>query len=383
MSVAIISYDTKFVENLIESLKGIKYEVFGDSLAFIKGFNDSINTVVYDASSGVFAEDDLRYLINKMKDKNLRYYVLTIPQNPIGKESLDGKIEFFNKERDLELLKEKLTDEKNTVENQLFGYKPQESDFEGKNTTIEKATTFDIEFNDLSLDYGLTETKVQPTEGKNIEDILESFDFQLMESKEESKVEKNIDLDSLIQEFESVYKDKEKEEIKTDSEFLQTEKVDQSLENFGEEIKNLGITEELMETKKTAFEKVSIDDILTSQEEDKVVINEGGKDMVANFNIQISSEDIKNVVLDIARNYLKNDPAINTIIDHLQIDFQNETMKELEDIKNQLKEKAREEAEKVLKEEITNLIKNELKEYVAEITAKIVKERLEQAFRSF
>ncbi|MFN3787909.1 MAG: hypothetical protein ACK4SW_05835, partial [Sulfurihydrogenibium azorense] len=108
---------------------------------------------------------------------------------------------------------------------------------------------------------------------------------------------------------------------------------------------------------------------------------EGGKDMIANFNIQISSEDIKKMALEIAREYLKNDPAMATIIDHLQIDFQDEARREMEEIKNQLKNKVREEAEKVLTAEIEEIIKKELKDYVAEITAKIVKEKLEQAFR--
>ncbi len=142
--------------------------------------------------------------------------------------------------------------------------------------------------------------------------------------------------------------------------------------------------EAVVENQNKFTKKFSVEDVIVSKDEKEVKSNEeGGKNMVANFNIQISSDDIRNVVLAVARDYLKNDPAMNTIIDHLQIDFQNETMRELEEIKNQLKEKVKEEAEKILREEITNLIKTELKEYVAEITAKIVKERLEQAFKSF
>jgi predicted RNA binding protein with dsRBD fold (UPF0201 family) len=78
---------------------------------------------------------------------------------------------------------------------------------------------------------------------------------------------------------------------------------------------------------------------------------------------------------------LKNDNAMNTIIDHLQIDFQDEARRELEDIKNQLKLSLVKEAELIMKQEIERMIKEELKEYVAEITAKIVKEKLDSIFK--
>jgi dGTP triphosphohydrolase len=102
---------------------------------------------------------------------------------------------------------------------------------------------------------------------------------------------------------------------------------------------------------------------------------------IANFNVSISSEDIKKLAMEMAKELLENDTALQTMIDHLQIDFQNEAMKELEEIKNQLKEAVRQQADVMIKQEIEKIIKDELKDYVEKITAKIVRERLNAIFR--
>ncbi|MBX0310494.1 MAG: hypothetical protein JHC31_01600, partial [Sulfurihydrogenibium sp.] len=116
------------------------------------------------------------------------------------------------------------------------------------------------------------------------------------------------------------------------------------------------------------------------EKENKII--EGGEEiMVTNFNITISSEDVKKLAMEMVKDMLKNDNAMNTIIDHLQIDFQDEARRELEDIKNQLKTTLAKEAELMMKREIEKMIKTELKEYVAEITAKIVKEKLDTIFK--
>jgi predicted RNA binding protein with dsRBD fold (UPF0201 family) len=85
--------------------------------------------------------------------------------------------------------------------------------------------------------------------------------------------------------------------------------------------------------------------------------------------------------MKMVKDMLKNDKAMNTIIDYLQIDFQDEARRELEEIKNRLKSSLAKEAEIVMKQEIERMIKEELKEYVAEITEKIVKEKLDAIFK--
>lgn len=370
MSIAIISYDVKFVEDFTKGLENVKYEVFGDSLAFIKNFNNNYDAVVYDASSGVFAEDDLKYLINKMKNENLKYYVLISPVNPINTKSFDNNVEFFDKEHGLENVKEKIfekvlnkTEEKKESLEEIFSFEENKSNEEN----IQNMETNKLE--------------------EKFEDIFETFEIQETPSPlEKNEEELKIDMDSLLTEFESVNYPEKIETVGSETEEISSSLISTNfLEDFDKGLEELEISSEIVEPENKFVERLSLREIMEENEklEEKELKEEGGKNMVANFNVQVSSDDIKNVVLDIARNYLKNDPAINTIIDHLQIDFQSETMRELEEIKKQLKEKVREEAEKILKEEITSLIKNELKEYVAEITAKIVKERLEQAFKSF
>jgi len=87
MSIAIVSYDVKFVENLISLLEKNNVEVYGDSLSLIKEYpQKDFKVIIYDTSSGIFAEDDLKYLIGKLVGKDIKYFVLTVPENPINKK---------------------------------------------------------------------------------------------------------------------------------------------------------------------------------------------------------------------------------------------------------------------------------------------------------
>ncbi|PMP62577.1 MAG: hypothetical protein C0198_03000 [Sulfurihydrogenibium sp.] len=401
MSVAIISYDVAFVEKLVRALENKNYEVFGDSLAFIKGYNDNFDTVVYDASSGVFAEDDLRYLVNKMKDKNLTYYILILPENPIDVSNLSGNIKTFNKNKDFDTLLEILKSVSQTSPSQSI---PQETkpieepkaeevsldsltfDFEPQ--PIQTETKKEETFEDFSYDpyeLKLDEKPEEKVPELEFNDINLDLDFGILETTKEEKIEEikidesdlsSLDLDSLIEEFEKETAEETKQVVSETPEIKKQTQTSSFVSQSQEE-------KQTVEEEKPKIEKVILNDIIKPSEPKENIVSEGEDNMVANFNVQISKEDIKKVVLEVARDYIKNDPAMHTIIDHLQIDFQSETMRELENLKNQLKEKLREEAEKALREEITKLIKSELKEYVAEITAQIVKEKLEQAFKSF
>ncbi|MGC8941249.1 MAG: hypothetical protein ACP5KF_01150, partial [Sulfurihydrogenibium sp.] len=359
----------------------------------------------------VFAEDDLRYLVNKMKGKNLTYYILILPENPIDISNLSGNIKTFNKNKDFDTLLEILKPVSRTSPFQSI---PQETkpieepkaeelsldsltfDFEPQ--PIQTETKKEETFEDFSYDpYELKLDKKQEEKVPELEfnDINLDLDFGTLETTKEEKIEEikidesdlsSLDLDSFIEELEKETTEKTKQvvsetpEIKKQTfEFTEPKKQTQT-SSFVSQSQEENKT---VEEEKPKIEKVNLNDIIKPSEPKENIVSEGEDNMVANFNVQISKEDIKKVVLEVARDYIKNDPAMHTIIDHLQIDFQSETMRELENIKNQLKEKLREEAEKALREEITKLIKSEIKEYVAEITAQIVKERLEQAFKSF
>jgi hypothetical protein len=81
MSVAIISYDKNLLDSL-PKIDGIK--AYDGTLSLIKDYQDNFETIIYDSSSGIFAEEDLKYLISKLANANIKYFVLTIPDNPIN-----------------------------------------------------------------------------------------------------------------------------------------------------------------------------------------------------------------------------------------------------------------------------------------------------------
>jgi hypothetical protein len=113
MSIAVVSYDIKFVENLNSLLKINNVEVYGDSLSLIKEYpQKDFKVIIYDTSSGIFAEDDLKYLIGKLGGKDIKYFVLTVPENPINKKNFSDDVEFIPKSESLTILPEIL---KNTL----------------------------------------------------------------------------------------------------------------------------------------------------------------------------------------------------------------------------------------------------------------------------
>ncbi|MFN4305990.1 hypothetical protein [Sulfurihydrogenibium azorense] len=413
MAIAIISYDIKYVQELTKNLGNTKYDIFGDSLSFIKNFRDDFDTVIYDASSGVFAEDDLRYLTNKMKDKNLNYIVLTVPENPIDKSIFQGNFEFLPKNADTNEVLQKIASkveipnineevktkpyEEESKEADVYSeFKELEEFFhevELKDSETTETPSLGLEYNDLFLEYEDTSKEKDYKEVHEDLSLLDNFNFEdLSGHKQEEKIIEmdygilettNLDISKDLEAEETYLNNLENLEEILGNSYIENENKDNKIEDIkAEDIPTKEATiypkEELEQKPKT----ITLNEIMDSPKEVNEEKNiEGGKDMIANFNIQISSEDIKKMALEIAREYLKNDPAMATIIDHLQIDFQDEARREMEEIKNQLKNKVREEAEKVLTAEIEEIIKKELKDYVAEITAKIVKEKLEQAFR--
>lgn len=82
MKVAVISYDIRYIEGLKEKMKEVEILPYGDTVSFLK--DSEINKpdlIVYDTTSGIFAEDDLRYLLSKglTEDKNICFNVSRKP----------------------------------------------------------------------------------------------------------------------------------------------------------------------------------------------------------------------------------------------------------------------------------------------------------------
>ena len=422
MSIAIVSYDIKFIENLINSLKIKNVEVYGDSLSLIKEFpQKDFKVIIYDTSSGIFAEDDLKYLIGKLGGKDIKYFVLTVPENPVNKKNFSDDIEFIPKSESLTILPEIL---KNTLiqteKNQSQQVENLTENFVSK-TEKETENFENQKFEDLfneadlyNIEKGLNdfEPNVISTneEGIKLENKEESFDnFYDIEFENKSTSKGKVEDKSLFEiefgnmELEpnniSINEDREENLLNIDNIIIEKELENFSIEEIGIETKELneGIKKYVEGDKEEEIEEEKLE-VVKAKEEKKEIITKpltefiqeiekenkitGGEEiMVTNFNITISSEDIKTLAMEMVKDMLKNDNAMNTIIDHLQIDFQDETIRELEEIKNQLKASLAKEAELMMKQEIERMIKEELKEYVAEITAKIVKEKLDSIFK--
>jgi len=239
--------------------------------------------------------------------------------------------------------------------------------FENKSTSEEKVedkdeSLFKIEFGNIELE----PTNISFSENKE-ENLLNIDNLVLEKELENSNIEE-IGIETKIEEniaksFEDLNEGVQK--------YVEGDKKEENKEEKLEVIK--------AEEKKEIVAKPLTEFIQGAKKENKIT---GGEEiMVTNFNITISSEDIKKLAMEMVKDTLKNDNTVNTIIDHLQIDFQDEARRELEDIKNQLKSSLAKEAELMMKQEIERMIKAELKEYVTEITTKIVKEKLDAIFK--
>ncbi|MBX0311855.1 MAG: hypothetical protein JHC31_08760, partial [Sulfurihydrogenibium sp.] len=424
MGIAVVSYDIKFVETLISSLKINNVEVYGDSLSLIKDYpQKDFKVIIYDTSSGIFAEDDLKYLIGKLGGKDIKYFVLTVPENPINKKNFSDNVEFISKSESLTILPEILkntliqTEEtqsqqvENSTETFVSKKENETENFENKkledlfNDTdlynIEKGL-IDFEPNVISINeegtksenkeesfdnYFDIEFENKPTSKEEAQDKslfeiefgnieLEPTNISFHEDKGESLL--NIDDLAIEKELENFNIEKIGIETKTEENITKSlsKELNEGIQKYAERDKKEEVEEKKSEVAKTEEKKEIVTKPLTEfiqeiEKENK--ITEGGEEtMVTNFNITISSEDIKKLAMEMVKDMLKNDNAMNIIIDHLQIDFQDEARRELEEIKNQLKSSLAKEAELMMKREIEKMIKTELKEYVAEITAKIV-----------
>jgi hypothetical protein len=63
----------------------------GDSLSLIKEYpQKDFKEIIYNTLSGIFAEDDLKYLIGKLGEKSTRYIILCLysPRKPYKQKKL-------------------------------------------------------------------------------------------------------------------------------------------------------------------------------------------------------------------------------------------------------------------------------------------------------
>ncbi|MBX0312943.1 MAG: hypothetical protein JHC31_14465 [Sulfurihydrogenibium sp.] len=366
MSIAVISYDKKLLDSL-PKINEIK--TYDDTLSLVKDYQDDLKTIIYDSSSGVFAEDDLKYLISKLAGKNVRYFVLTVPENPINESSFSGNITFIPKSELSNFLPDIVKDIQQNKEEALNKH-----DIETSNQNTDSLINFEP---DIISVKELTDEK---------DDLHAQFASEFMPEIEYGNIETEKELEGFENAWHTEF---QSANLPIDENLLQNNYSD--LNEFHFEGNK---TEELQEFVKHREEEMEEKESITVEEftetvtqkaektENNLMTETENKATVANFRISISSEDVKKLAMEMAKELLKNDNSLQTMIDHLQIDFQSEAMKELEEIKNQLKEAVRQQADAMVKQEIEKIIKDELRDQVEKITAKIVREKLDAIFKA-
>jgi hypothetical protein len=314
-----------------------------------------------------------------------------IQTEEIQSQQVENLTETFapKKESEIENFENQKLEDLFNIEKGLIDFEPNvistnEERIKSKNKEESFDNFFDIEFGNKSASKEKVEDKsLFEIEFGNIE--LEPTNISFNEDKKENLL--NIDnlaiekeLKNLnIQEIGIIETRTEENTIKSLSGELNEKNQKYAKGDEKEENKEEKLEVTKAEEKKEIITKASTEFIQEIEKENKII---GGEEiMVTNFNITISSEDIKKLAMEMVKDVLKNDNAMNTIIDHLQIDFQDEARRELDEIRNQLKSSLAKEAEIMMKQEIERMIKEELREYVAEITAKIVKEKLDAIFK--
>lgn len=392
MKVAVISYDIKYVQKLQESMKEVEVLPYADTISFLKNIeSNKPDLVVYDTTSGIFAEDDLRYLLNKGLFEDKKIYALTSPENPIETSIFEGKVIFFDKNNQIgdlvsSIMSTKPMEEKYSLKKDEFSATEEDNkwhtkepeDFTDTKHIDNLDNTFQIEDMVFTSESNI---KIEPS--KELEPTV--FDLDIgYETKQHDKKDSIFDLT-----FDDKTTEKQNEletfEDLTSFKDLLEPHIDPQIEEpkFKETKENL----DKISLPKSTDKKIGVNELIKNSEynnksnDKKEFTIYGGKKMIANFNIQISEEEVKKLALQMVRDFLEKDPAMEKIIDYLQIDFQEEARRELENLKNELKQQLRREVREKMSMEIERLIKGELKGYVAEITARIVKEKIEQIFR--
>jgi hypothetical protein len=337
MKTAIISFDPNIAEEFKNQLGETNVRVYIDSISMLKELEDFKPLfIVYDASAGDFAFDDLKFLLSRDKVKGIKFKVLYSKDQPIeDSEILSQDIDIYEKSSELykvisDILEEskKLKEEEELkLTNELTTQQPQEL----LEDTFEQNLTQDLIQNQV-------ETNFQSPE--SVEEIY-SQNLSYEDNFEES-----------FEEF-------------TDMSIEEIEQVKPSNNNLGENF-DLSINEELPKT----YEE--------PKEENQPLSH---KEII----LKLSKEDIENAIVKLAVDklvsQLKEDAEIKEIFENVKLDFVNRVNLELEALKEEIKKEAKNNIFKKVEEELYKKLNTELKDYIAEQIATIIKEKINQAFK--
>lgn len=352
MKIAIISYDADFLSKLQDLIKDADYRNYIDSISLLNEFHlFSPDAVIYDASSGIFAEEDLKFLSEKEEFKTIPLFVGISKENPINTEGFPQNFKFFTKEDDNQLKE---------IINEIANSKIKQEIKSESQTNVED--DFLAEYMEISEKLTLEEPK------KQITSLEEELFGEITENKPKiesdfiSQVE--IEPTSLISEEEDIKTQPKVEDI--------TPQVESPIEVKEEIVKTAPIIEQKPIADTTTTETV----IKQEKPEEK----QETKPKTYFISISLTEEDIKAIIKEQISEFIKNDESMVKILDHLQIDFVNDMNTELNALKTEIKESLKEKYKNSLEEEIQTFIKTELKKDIKELAEKIAREKLEQVF---
>ena len=327
MNIAVISFDQDFINQIRRELPDENVRGYIDSLSMLKElaeFNPDI--IIYDASSGDFAIDDLKFLLTRDKVEKKKFRILLSREQPVDIDSFPEveDIIYYTKETDIPKLLSDIKPEGKKEETVHIG-------------TPEPPTPADIEsfLESSAFEEGIPEPSVE---------FAEHFDEFAVSEEEEKEIKESLEHMSK----------KEKPVVEDTFSFVEEPLVKEEL------------TPEPKPEKKTFKPSVQ-----TSGESIKLEID-------------ISLDEIKRAIAKEAVNQLVEkllkDPEMGEIINNIQRDFVSRTEEEFENIKNEIKTELKEKLTESIEQELKNSLVQSIKEDVAQLTAKMVKEKLEQLF---
>ena len=334
MNIAVISFDQDFINQIRRELPDESIRGYIDSLSMLKELSEfNPDIIIYDASSGDFAIDDLKFLLTREKVEKKKFRILLSREQPVDIDSFPEveDIIYYTKETDIPKLL---------------------SDIKAETGSEEKKKEV--------LDIGESEF----SSPEDIESLLESSQF------EEEIPEPSVDFAENFGDF-SV-SEEEAKEIKESLEFSGKKKEPEIETPFEE---TFGSFEEQKPEPQPVQQQKPL-----PPEQPKVQTSSSG----IKLEIEISLDEIKKTIAREATDKLVEkllkDPETEELINNIQRDFVERTEEELEKIKEEIKQELKNRLISSIEGELKDSLVNTVKEEVSQITAKMVKEKLEQLF---
>lgn len=338
MRIAIISFDQEFSKKIKDSL-GDEHQVriYIDSLGMLRDLKEfTPDIIIYDASAGEFAIDDLKFLMTRDKLENIEFKIFISKIEPINVDELPKKIPkeiFYKDDEDVNKLVVKLKStgliEEDLSQDLLLNNEmPLEIEKEEKGANLDNLLSQSPEdIEDLLMGGSIEEEKPKEEKPKKKEKEEIKAEAQSKPPSDELFNE-DIPLDeieSILEEFSLGEESKEKEEVKPIDEVKPKESIkkkaikqeqEEELNFKSEDIEELlGLSE--FEPKREEKEKIpdetkekkvkkedflaDIEDLLTVQHKNKKeeIIEEKEKIKENNEERAFKTEDIEDLLSDI------------------------------------------------------------------------------------